>query len=102
MNEPVVPGIAAHNGHIKGIGKDNGEVLRIQNRKVILIKHSGLPFFPDIAESVLSAEEFFFLMQIAAKVNIISPTRNFLSTVLFSLIESVNTDFLSIIPPFHH
>lgn len=39
VNEPVVPGIAAHNGHNEGICKDNGEVLRIQNGKVIRIKH---------------------------------------------------------------
>ena len=43
MNEPIVSGIAAHNGHIKGIDKDNGEVLRIQNRKVIRIKHRLSP-----------------------------------------------------------
>lgn len=39
MDEPVVPGISAHDCYIKGICEDDGKVLRIKYRKVIRIKH---------------------------------------------------------------
>lgn len=43
MDEPVMPGIPAHNRYIKDIRKDDGEILRIQSRKVFRIKHRPSP-----------------------------------------------------------
>ena len=43
MDEPVMSCIPAHNRYIKGICKDDGEILRIQSRKVFRIKHRPSP-----------------------------------------------------------
>ena len=43
MDEPVMPSIPAHNRYIKGICKDDGEILWIQSRKVFRIKHKPSP-----------------------------------------------------------
>lgn len=43
MNEPVIPGVPAHDRHIKGIRVDDGKVLWIQYGEVIRIKHRQPP-----------------------------------------------------------
>ena len=43
MDEPVMSCIPAHNRYIKGFCKDDGEILRIQSRKVFRIKHRPSP-----------------------------------------------------------
>lgn len=39
MNKPEMPGIPAHDCHIKSICENDGEILRIQIREIICIKH---------------------------------------------------------------
>ncbi len=43
MNEPIMAGVPAHHSHIKGICEDDGEVIRIQCRKIFRIKHRCSP-----------------------------------------------------------
>lgn len=48
MNKPVMAGVSAHHCHIKGICEDDGEVIRIQCRKIFRIKHRRSPS-PDLS-----------------------------------------------------
>lgn len=57
------------------------------------------PFRLILANQLIGRQNFFFLMGIAAEVNVVIACRDFLGRIPLSLIKLVNTNRLTIIPP---